>query len=101
MKVRSHLSFVRPRFEGKSLVREKNPPGWDKAYGKEFICVWLSALGIMPNRSSHNLDIFDSRVEPLPSPMPKLPLKEIISKLFHSFKVTFFVSFPVEVNNFY
>lgn len=86
MKVRSHLSFVRPRFEGKSLVREKNPPGCDKAYGKEFIRVWLSALGIMPNRSSHNLDIFDSLVEPLPSPMPRLPLKEIISKFFHSLK---------------
>lgn len=101
MKVRSHLNFVRPKFEWKSLVREKNPPGWDKVYGKEFICVWLSALGIMPNRSSHNLDIFGSLMEPLPSPMPRLPLKEIISKFFHSFKVTSFVSSPVEVNNFY
>lgn len=101
MKVRSHLSFVRPRFEGKSLVREKNPPGWDKAYGKEFICVWLSALGIMPNRSSHSLDIFDSLMGPLPSPMPKLPPKKIISIFFCRFKVTFFVSSPVEVNNFY
>lgn len=95
------MNFVRPRFEGKILVKEKNPPGWDKAYGKEFICVWLSALGIMPNRSSHNLDIFDSLMGPLPSPMPRLPLKEIISKFFQSFKATFFVSSPVEVNNFY
>lgn len=80
MKVRSHLNFVKLRFEGKILVREKNPPGWDKAYGKEFICVWLSALGIMPNRSSHNLDIFDFLMGLLTSPVPKLPLKETVAK---------------------
>lgn len=85
MKIRSHLNFFKPRFEGKILVREKNPPVWDKAYGKEFICVWLCALGIMPNRSSHNLDIFDFLIALLPSPMPKLPLKQTVKQFFQSF----------------
>lgn len=80
--IRSHLNFVKHRFQGKILVRQKNSPVWDKAYGKEFICVWLYALGIMPNRSSHNLDIFDSLMELLPSPRPKFPLKQTIKVKF-------------------
>lgn len=84
MKIRSHLNFVKPRFQEKILVREKNPSGWDKAYVKEFICVWLCALGIMPNRSSHNLDIFDSLMELLLSPRPKLPLKQTTKKFSQS-----------------